>query len=480
MITRILLLDLRNMIADRTLIVVVLLFTTLIFYALYNGNNWKSKRIALIKQAQQVSDNQLNEAKKQVIEIYSGQKRAEELPQAGRPGTIKTLACLSPQPLAVLSLGQGIILPYSVSIDIYSIKYILTNQTETDNPVNLIAGRFDLSFVFIYFYPLLILVLSYNILSAEREEGTLQITLSQPVHVQTVLLGKTLARIVVLLTTGWGVTLIGLWLFNIDISDRETIIRLTLWLALILIYTFFWFSIALMVNAFGKNSAANAITLITIWLTIVIVTPVLLTIVTTKLHPLPSRLELIREIRAADNAVNREDKQLLSQYYKDHPELTVNGAALNPEEISYDVYYAKYYAMQQELQQRVMSRLIYHNQQLMRQQYIITNYRFLSPAIVMQEALNNLAGTDRQRHEQFIKQVGEFIDLWHSKFAPMVFRKERLSVVDYDKLPRFEFREEHTNEVVRRTLISFVGIGSLVLIFSIISVVCLRHYPLIN
>ena len=40
------------------------------------------------------------------------------------------------------------------------------------------VGRFDLAFVTVYLLPLLVLALSYNVLSEEREQGTLARTLA--------------------------------------------------------------------------------------------------------------------------------------------------------------------------------------------------------------------------------------------------------------------------------------------------------------
>ena len=60
-------------------------------------------------------------------------------------------------------------------------------------------GRFDLAFVLIYLYPLLILALTYNLLSAEKEQGTLALALSQPVSLRTLVSARWRCAAVVLL-----------------------------------------------------------------------------------------------------------------------------------------------------------------------------------------------------------------------------------------------------------------------------------------
>ena len=74
-------------------------------------------------------------------------------------------------------------------------KETVTGGAELENPQRLLSGRLDLAFVLIYLYPLLILAISYNLLSAEQEQGTLALLLSQPVSLRTVILAKVAVRV---------------------------------------------------------------------------------------------------------------------------------------------------------------------------------------------------------------------------------------------------------------------------------------------
>jgi hypothetical protein len=55
-------------------------------------------------------------------------------------------ATLPPGPLSVLSLGQSDLYPFNAPVDIYTVKHAIFNFYEQDNPLNLLAGRFDLAF----------------------------------------------------------------------------------------------------------------------------------------------------------------------------------------------------------------------------------------------------------------------------------------------------------------------------------------------
>jgi ABC-2 type transport system permease protein len=73
----------------------------------------------------------------------------------------------------------------------------------------LLSGRFDLAFVILYLYPLLILSLGYNLVSGEKEAGTLALTLSQPVALRTLVAGKVAMRFAFVLALAVALSLAG-------------------------------------------------------------------------------------------------------------------------------------------------------------------------------------------------------------------------------------------------------------------------------
>ena len=112
-------------------------------------------------------------------------------------------AMARPGPLAALAVGQGDLYPYYFKMTNRS-KQTFINNDEIENPTNLLAGRFDLGFVTVFLFPLLILAMSYNLISAEREQGTLAMALAQPVRLRTLAMGKAAFRAAVVLTLAIG------------------------------------------------------------------------------------------------------------------------------------------------------------------------------------------------------------------------------------------------------------------------------------
>ena len=195
-----------------------------------------------------------------------------------------------------------------------------------ESPLNLMVGRFDLAFVVIYLLPLLVLALSFNVLSEEREQGTLALTLSQPVSARGVVAAKLAFRALLAVGMVLGVSLVGLLVTGGFGAPG----RILLWCAAVVAYALFWFVLAAWVNGLRRSSAWNATVLVGAWLVLVVVLPAAINIAAGLLHPLPSRVQMITAQREASNeAVNRRS-ELLARYLEDHPEMAEGVVADEP------------------------------------------------------------------------------------------------------------------------------------------------------
>lgn len=169
----------------------------------------------------------------------------------------------------------------------------------------------------LYFFPLLILALSFNLVAAEKEEVTLAMLLSNPVRLRQIVLGKIVLRALVIFTTAIAFSLFGFYFSG----GSATPWYLLLWITVVLAYGAFWFALAIPVNAFGKSAATNAIILAACWLAFVVVIPSTINLVATTLYPVPSRVEFITAMRGESDEAERKGSQLLGKYLQDHPEL---------------------------------------------------------------------------------------------------------------------------------------------------------------
>jgi ABC-2 type transport system permease protein len=91
--------------------------------------------------------------------------------------------------LAGLAIGQRDI---NSSIQVNTIRGLEGQKYDSDirNPFQLMMGNFDLSFVILYLFPLVIISLCYNLYSEEKENGTWALLKTQSKNTERYLLIK--------------------------------------------------------------------------------------------------------------------------------------------------------------------------------------------------------------------------------------------------------------------------------------------------
>ena len=209
-------------------------------------------------------------------------------------------------------------------------------------------------------------------------------------------------------------------------------------------YTGFWFGLAVLVNSWQSSSSTNALTLAGCWLVLVLVAPSVANLLATSLYPVPSRVEMVQAMRRAGKEAQSQGSVLLAKYMEDHPELMPEGEKPQADFASLT------YAVQMEVDKRVQPVLDQFDAQVARQQEFVDRFRFLSPAILAQSAMNDLAGTSLGRYQHFSRQVDGFFEEWKGYFLPKVFQKTKLKSRDLESFPRYRFREEGDGAIANR------------------------------
>jgi ABC-2 type transport system permease protein len=474
MFTRILRHEWRAITADASLWVVAGTIALAIAYGTFNGVVWVRFQQQAIADAAREERDRYAQQEEAIARIAAGQLTVSPFADPRNPQTAASrfaarYAALPPAPLAALSIGQSDLLRYYFKIT-SDTKENVTAGAELENPHRLLTGRFDLAFVLIYLYPLLILALSYNLLSGEKEQGTLSLALSQPVSLRTLTLGKATLRFIVFIGLIAAVASLATVIAGVDLRAPGAVPGLVSWLLAVAIYGLFWFALAVLVASLGRPSSTNAMLLASAWLILVVLIPSLLNVLATTLYPVPSRVEMIQAVRAAADDANTQGSKLLSKYYEDHPELAAGDAvqAMN----DFNVIRV---AVAADVEHRVRPVLDRYEQQLSGQQRVVAWLRYASPAVLMQDALNDIAGSGTARHHHFMRQVAAYHSEWRDYFVPLIFRKAQLAA--YTGLPVFRYQEEPAAAVIGRVSTALVGLGVPALIIAIVGWRNLRRYP---
>lgn len=473
MLLRIMRHEWRTLVADRTVIVLLTVLGVALAGGLVNGVRWRAHQARVVADARQEETDRFARAEGT---IRSARERSATLPAFSDPGNPDTAgrqlaaryAALPAGALMPLAIGQSDVLPQYVRVTTESRETVMATS-DTSNPLQLLTGRFDAAFVVVYLYPLFILALSYNLLSAEREQGTLALALSQPISIAHLLAGKVAIRLAVLLGCVAVTAALASLAAGLPLWDGGVALRFAGWTLVVAVYGVFWMAVAVAVAVTGLSSSASAVLLSGLWLMLTVVLPSGAHLAVTVLHPVPSRVEMIQAMREASDEANAQGAALLGRYYQDHPEL----ASAETSATDFNVVRL---AVDAQVEESVAPVLSAFNRQLAAQQSLVDRLRVVSPAILVQDSLADLAGTGASRHQWFVQQVDAFHQGWREFFNGRVAGRARLE--DYQQVPQFAFAEEQTGSVLRRTGRSVVSILLLTTLVVGVAVLRARRFDL--
>jgi ABC-2 type transport system permease protein len=476
LLTRIARHECRVLVAEKASWVVLVLLAVAISYGVANGlQSFDFQQTTLTRAAAEEAQ-RYDDLKQQVRRIDAGTMRAPfadpRMPDAAGSRLAWRYAAMPPLPLSTLSIGQSDLLPSYFRVSTASRESVLTTN-EIANPHRLLHGRFDLSFVVVYLFPLLIVGLTYNVISSERESGTLALVLSQPVSLRTLMAAKIGLRAALVALVVIACSVIGLLAVRVDLLSSDGWLRLLLWSGVVAAYGCFWFGAVMLVTSFGRSSATNALALAAVWLVLVVVLPSALNMIVSVLYPMPSRVDMLAALRAATDEASAKGNQLLAKYYGDHPELA---AVSDMDKAKNDVAITRL-AIDDEVEERVRPVVDRYDVQLARQQRLIDRFRLLSPAIVAQDALNDVAGTGSARYRHFVSLVDAYHEGWRALFASMIVSRQKLTPDTYDALPRFIYEEEPIRAVLTRASVGLLVLFAIGAMCGFIGTARLRRYP---
>ncbi len=433
---------------DRAALGVLLLFAVFLSAAAWVGGNHANQLSGSLERSQQDEKKRFDSLGTELEALTNSNKqRSAQDPRntvwMGQEGAAR-LAVLPPMPLALIAVGQRDLHPQAVQVT-SAVNLIRERETETPmaGPTRLQTGAFDPGFLFVVLFPLVIIALSYELLSAERERGTLAMLLSQPVSQGSLVLGKALARLSALC----GLTLffagIGLLVGGADFSAAGVGLHLLLYACLLVAWATFWFALAVFVNSGGWGSARNALVLVGAWLVLVIVLPGLINVGINSFYPPPSRIELVHEAREAARDIERELNTLEGRHDVDP---NVGAAAI------------KVVKVQEELAKRSEPVLRELSAQLRTRQSLLDSLRFLSPAILVQISLEDIAGSGSVRQDRFQSQADSFHQSYRSFFASRIQNGTSMTMAELAQVPRFQYQEEPAWELAKRVLLSILAL----------------------
>lgn len=362
-------------------------------------------------------------------------KQQDKLPEAGYLGYYvfaPTQWQLSPW--TILFAGQSQSAYAAMPIRALALQGQIHNR-EVVNPSQQKAGQFDLGFVLIYLLPLVLGVLSVTLLSDERQSGRWQM-LSAMKQGGVRLLSIRLALILsTLLILGASLLLLAaLWL-SLPIDGQ------LLWLMVALaLYLLFWTCVIALIISFAKGAVFNTLSFMSLWLLICLFIPASIQLYLDHRYQDQPALQATLEQRMVMNDGWDQDKQAaMSQFKQTYPQYQQfelpqgNGS------------WHWYYAQQQVSDQAVGVQWQAHLIQLQQRANSLNQLSLLSPSLMLQLAVNRMAGSGGEQHLAYIKQVAEHHRDIREYLYPYLFADKLVTPAAIDAYPRFNPAPISTN-----------------------------------
>lgn len=339
----------------------------------------------------------------------------------------------SPNRLNGLSIGQRDV---SNSIQFINIRNLEAQKYDTDlyNPMNLLAGNLDFSFVLIFLFPLLIIAISFNLLSEEKEGGTWPLVLVQSRKPVSVLLRKLVVRALVICALLLLLFAIAIPILAIPLDEA-----ILATMVLSILYLFFWFAAGFWVLSWRRSSAINAVSLLTAWVLLTFILPAAINNYVTTAYPVPEALATTVEQREGYHAKWDLPKEpTMESFYAQYPHL--QKYRLPKDQFSWLWYYAMQQAGDYDAREKVADMKM---KLRMRSSASESIARFI-PTLHAQLRLNKFSQADLANHLHFLDSTERFHEKLRLHFYPKIFEEKEAKSEDWSQFEPVFFNEQST------------------------------------
>jgi ABC-2 type transport system permease protein len=351
-----------------------------------------------------------------------------------------------PTPMLALSSGIHEILGVRAQIDPHTTPQLGGSQYNR-TPVLLLFGKLDYVIVIQVIFGLFALILAADIISGEKEDGTLKLMLSNPVSRIQLMLGKLLGGVLVLLIPVLSATTLGLLLFatfGVSLTAQQWW-GVILIVALSILYLLMMFMLGACVSALTTRRVTSLVTLLMVWVVMIFVLPRVGTSVAQRVHPIPSPQDVDKQIRAIRETGGTKAQEYVKAFLAASPQ---QEASKLPENVSIesrrlmDEYVEKEEAKVRETVKFAQDRQV----------RLASGLARLSPSTAYLLAATEIAGTGINRHNRFLRHLDEYRRVFRGHFDALE-DKGISKVSRFDDVPQFSYQEEAMTETLGRTLL---------------------------
>lgn len=326
-------------------------------------------------------------------------------------------------PLAGLAIGQRDISPSIQRVNIRNLEEQKYNA-RLANPVYQLIGNLDFSFVLIYFIPLVIIALCFNLISEEKEGGTWALALSQTSQIKGMIRAKLLIRYGSVLAVLTLLLIIAKFYLSIPLNQKYAAFGL-----ISFTYVSFWFAAVWWVISFHLSSSKNALALLTIWVFLNVVIPAAISGITSLVYPMPEAFGTV--VKSREGYHNKWDKAkepTIQKFVKHYPQYA---QYKHPKGTRFSWFW--YFAMQQMGDDEAATQSKQLQQKINKRISLSQNTGMFFPSAHAQLMLNSLANVGLQNQLNFMQALEKFHEKKRLHFYPKIFSQASSTTENWNK-----------------------------------------------
>ena len=330
-----------------------------------------------------------------------------------------------PSTFAYAALGQRDDQPWKHRIRMLALEGQIYER-DVGNPSVALIGRFDFSFLASFVFPLVLIMLLYDLRSNERKAGRfnlLESTVTRPIFLWLPRASLRASAVFICLITPL--------LFAGFLAETSLFTLMSACLV-VLTYTAFWSFLCYKFSAWRKSGSVILMSLIGVWLLTAVVLPAGARLVIDRLVQLPSGAEILMLQRETVNdAWDLPRKATMDAFFEHHPQWS----DYQPVESSFEWQW--YYAFQQ-LGDQTTERLTnaYRDGRLRRDE-LASWVSFMTPPSLLERTLQSLANTDMSASIAYEQKVRTYHARLRAYYYPKFFNNEPFDREVLEKLPEF-------------------------------------------
>lgn len=320
-----------------------------------------------------------------------------------------------PMILSVFNEGLEKQLDNSIEIEMNRIPEIDVTPTEM-NPYLSIFPILDVTLIFKVVASVFALLMAYDVISGEKEQGTLKLIMSNTIGRYQVLIGKLIAGLIILVIPITIAFIVGLLilLFSpmVDLTGWDWACIALMYLTSV-IFISAMYNISLLFSCLTRKSAISLVLALFVWIVSVIVVPNGSVYLAKQLCPSQSEETMESQSELVTQKLNSKLKEMRQKLPKGWAESNASGAFNKAYVLVCNrpgmEYYQNRYAFEQPLRIKYADKFLEVKQNylnsLLKQKHLAKNLSRISPITLYENAMSALAGTDIASVQYFKDKV---------------------------------------------------------------------------